>query len=328
MTRLVTSPHIKVACTSKPPYMHTILGAGGPIANELTPILLQHNEPVRLASRRPVTTFANVPWVKTDLTKRSEVMEAVKGASVIYMTAGLTYDKKVWAREWPLIAQNLVAAASETGARLLFFDNVYIYGHVQGPMTENTPHNPSSVKGEIRARIARTMMDEAQKGNIRLTIARAADFYGINSPNSVFDSMVLARLAKGQKAMWIGDPARLHSFTYVPDAARALYTLVQHPESNGVWHLPTAPALTGLQLMELAAQLFGTKARYTKVSKFLLQFIGLFNKPAGESVEMYYQNQFDYLFDSSKFENAFGVKPTEYKTGIKECAKKYYGFRF
>lgn len=307
--------------------MHTILGAGGPIANELTPILLQHNEPVRLASRRPVTTFPNVPWLKTDLTRRSEVMEAVKGASVIYMTAGLTYDKKVWAEEWPLIAQNLVAAAKETGARLIFFDNVYMYGHVQGPMTENTPHRPSSTKGEIRARIARTMMDEAQKGNIRLTIARAADFYGTNSPNSVMDSMVLARLAKGQKALWIGNPATLHSFTYVPDAARALYTLVQHPESDGVWHLPTARALTGLQLMEMAAQVLGTKARYTKVSRFMLQLMGLFNKPAGESVEMYYQNQYDYVFDSSKFEKTFGAKPTEYRDGIRECARKYYGIR-
>jgi nucleoside-diphosphate-sugar epimerase len=308
--------------------MHTILGAGGPIANELTPILLRHNEPVRLASRRPVTTFSSVPWVRTDLKKRSEVMEAVKGATVIYMTAGLTYDKKVWAEEWPLITQNLVAAAKETGARLLFFDNVYLYGRVQGPMTENTPHNPSSVKGEIRARIARTMMDEAGKGNIRLTIARAADFYGTNSPNSVMDSMVLARLARGGKALWIGDPSRLHSFTYVPDAARALYTLVQHPESDGVWHLPTAPALTGLQLMEMAAQVFGSKMRYTRVSPFLLKLIGLFNKPAGESVEMYYQNQYDYIFDSSKFEKTFGVKPTEYRAGIRECAQKYYGFRF
>ena len=110
---------------------------------------------------------------------------------------------------------------------------------------------------EIRARIARTLMDEAQQGNIRLTIARAADFYGTNSPNSVMDSLVLAKLAKGQKAMWIGDPSRLHSFTYVPDAARAIYKLVQHPQRGGIWHLPTAPALSGIQLMEMAAQVFG-----------------------------------------------------------------------
>jgi nucleoside-diphosphate-sugar epimerase len=308
--------------------MHTILGAGGPIANELTPLLLHHQEPVRLVSRRPVTQYPGAPWLKADLTKRSELLEAVKGSSVIYMTAGLTYDRKVWAREWPLIAQNLVDAARETGARLLFFDNVYMYGRVQGPMTENTPHHPSSVKGEIRARIARTMMDEAQKGNIRLTIARSADFYGTNSPNSVLDSMVLAKLARGQKAMWIGDPATLHSFTYVPDAARALYTLGRNPETdNAVWHLPTAPALTGIELMELAARVFGARARYTKVNRFMLKAIGLFNKPAGESAEMYYQNQYDYIFDSSRFEKAFGVRPTAYSEGIEECARRYYDNR-
>src|SRR4028119_1318564 len=121
-------------------------------------------------------------------------------------------------------------------------------------MTEETPYNPSSEKGKIRAQIAELLMTEAKAGNIRASIARAADFYGASSLNSFLDSMVLAKYAAGKKAMWLGNADAKHSFTYVPDAAKALVVLSEHPESdNQVWHLPTAKALTGRTFIEMAA---------------------------------------------------------------------------
>jgi nucleoside-diphosphate-sugar epimerase len=158
--------------------MHTILGAGGPVSNALTKELLTNGNTVKLVSRKPVTIFSGAQWVQADLKDRRQVLASVKGSSVIYITAGLTYNRKIWAAEWPLIMENLLAAAKETGARLIFFDNVYMYGRVKGAMTEQTPYNPSSVKGEIRARIAERLMEESKRGNINATIARGADFYG------------------------------------------------------------------------------------------------------------------------------------------------------
>ncbi|MBK6506339.1 MAG: hypothetical protein IPG02_11910 [Ignavibacteria bacterium] len=37
--------------------------------------------------------------------------------------------------------------------------------------------------------------------------------------------------------------------------------------------------------------------------------------------EMLYQNEFEYLFDSTKFVKAFGMEPTSYKEGIKATAE-------
>ena len=302
--------------------MHTILGAGGPVANALTGLLLQHGEVVRLVSRKPVTKFTGAAWVKADLTNRPEVLRAVEGTTVIYMCAGLKYDKKVWAAEWPQIMQNLIDAVRRTGARLIFFDNVYMYGKVEGAMREDTPYHPSSVKGKIRAAVAEGIMREIKEGTIRGAIARAADFYGSESMNSFFDSMVLAKYAKKEKAAWLGDPFTKHSFTYVPDAGRALFLLGQTESSDGqVWHVPTAPSKTGNQFIQLAATVFETAPRYQKVNKLLLQAIGLFNPLIGETAEMYYQYRYDYIFDSSKFEKAFSVKPTSYEEGFKELAR-------
>jgi len=241
---------------------------------------------------------------------------------VLYLCAGLQYNKKVWAREWPLIIRNVVKAAQATGARLIFFDNVYMYGRVEGPMTEETPYNPASVKGKIRAQVASYLMNEVKKGTLRASIARAADFYSAETKNSFFDMLVLDKYARGQKAMWMGNPNSLHAFTYVPDAARALFLLGTHPQTDGqVWHLPTAPALRGTEFLQLAAEALHTKPRFTRLGKRALQFIGLFNKPVSETVELYYQYQYDYIFSSQKIEDYFSIKPTPYREGIRAFTK-------
>lgn len=299
--------------------MHTILGAGGPVSNALAQELSKQNQPVRLVSRRKIQNPGNATWVGADLKDYQQVLQAVQGSSVIYMCAGLKYDKKVWAAEWPLIMQNLIDVTKATGARLIFFDNVYMYGHVAGSMTEETPYNPSSVKGEIRARIAEKLLHEAKAGNLRATVARAPDFYGTESLNSFFDSMVLTKYAQKAKALWLGNPASKHSFIYIPDAGKAVYLLGQHPEAdNQIWHLPTAPALTGKEFIQLAANTFNTRPNYRKVNKLMLQTIGLFNKLIGETAELYYQYEYDYVFNSRKFEKAFQVQPTSYAAGLEQ----------
>lgn len=298
--------------------MHTILGAGGPVANILTGELLKNGHRVKLISRRKIERFTGAEWVKADLTQKNEVLEAAKGATVLYMVAGLKYDKKAWAAQWPVIMSNIIEAAKQNNARLIFFDNVYMYGHVNGKMTEETPYNPSSVKGKIRAKIAQQLMDEIKKGNIKGSIARAADFYGAESMNSFLDSMVLAKFAKGLKATWLGNPQVLHNFTFVPDAGKDMYILGQHPESDGqIWHLRTAPALKGEDIMKIAARTFGAPMKYSRINKFMLDMVGLFNPLIRETSELYYQYKYDYIFDSSKFEKTFGLQPTAYEDGFK-----------
>lgn len=306
--------------------MHTILGAGGSVANALTRELLDNNQTIRLVSRKQqAITGKNLSWKKADLLNYAELQEAVKGSTVIYLTAGLVYDKKVWAAQWPVIMQNVINLAKETGARLIFFDNVYMYGLVNGPMKEDTPYNPCSVKGEIRAKIATQLMDEAKAGNIKASIARAADFYGTDNNNGFLDVMVLANLAKKQKAQWLGDPNKLHNFSYVPDMGKGMYLLGQKPESdNQIWHMPTAPVFTGKQFIELASGIYGMQPKHFAINKLMMSLYGLFNKNVGEMVEMYYQYDHDYIFDSSKFEKAFNFKPTSYEDGIKQMSETLY----
>ena len=305
--------------------LHTILGAGGSISNYLVPVLLENNEQVRLVSR----SMKNIPGTESmtaDLNDAEQTKKAVAGSSVVYLLVGLDYNFKSWKSQWPKIITNVIDACAESKAKLIFFDNVYMYGKVHGIMTENTAFNPCSRKGEIRAAIATELLTAIKEGKIQALIARSADFYGPGSDKTgMANIMVFANLAKKKNAQCLVDANKPHSFTYVPDAAKALYLLAKDDSAfNQTWHLPTRPnPLTGKEFITLAAKEFDRPAKYTVFAPWMIKVLGLFVPIMNEIHEMLYQNELPYIFDSSKFDDHFHFTPTSYEDGIKASAAYY-----
>ncbi len=305
--------------------IHTILGAGGVIANGLARELTDHKETVRLVSRKP-TPFPGAETLPADITDPQQAIGAIKGSDIVYLCVGLKYDFSLWRQEWPKIMTNTIEACKQAQAKLIFFDNVYMYGRVDGGMTEDSPYDPCSRKGDLRARIATQLMSEVRKGNITASIARSADFYGPGAgKTSVPGILVFDRLARDQRAQWLVNTKVRHSLTYTGDAVKALYLLAMDENSwNQAWHLPTATnPLTGEEFIESAAASLGKPARHMVLPKWMIGLGGLFDKTTAELSEMTYQYEFDYLFDSSKFENAYNFQPLSYEEGIKATAAHY-----
>jgi nucleoside-diphosphate-sugar epimerase len=300
---------------------HTILGAGGSIGNALTHTLLEKGEEVRLVSRSK-QPIEGAESVRGDLTSYADTLEGVRQSDIVYLCAGLPYDAKIWKTNWPKIMRNTIDACKEAEAKLIFFDNVYMYGKVAGIMTEETPYHPISKKGEVRAEIAKLLEEEMAKGNIKAIIARAADLYGPygSTATSIPRMMVFDRLMQHKRAQWMVDVNQPHSYTYIPDCADGLCLLANDDAAwNQVWHLPThSPAIDGKSFIRIAAHELGVEAKYSLLSKPLMKMGKLFSKIAAEAYEMLYQNEFPYHFDSSKFNNHFNYSPTTYQEGIKE----------
>lgn len=303
--------------------MQTILGSTGIIGTELAKSLLQYTDKIRLVSRNPKLVNPTDQLVVADLKNPRQVLSAVEGSEVVYLTAGLQYKISIWQEQWPLIMQNVIDACKKNKSKLVFFDNIYAYGLVKGWMKEDTLVNPVSKKGEVRAQIAQMIMSEVEKGHIDAIIARAADFYGPNTPLSFVTVTVFDNFKKGKKAQWFIDANKKHSMTYTPDAGRATAILGNTNSAyNQIWHLPTDKnVLTGKEFIEIAAKAFGVEPRYTVLNKWMIQMVGMFVPVVKESIEMLYQNEHDYLFDSTKFEKAFNFTPTSYKEGIVETVK-------
>ena len=303
--------------------MQTILGANGAIANNLVKTLPTYTNQIRLVSRNPKKVNPSDDVMSADLLNAEQTNKAVAGSKIAYLTAGLPYTTKVWTEQWPVVMKNVISACKMHNTKLVFFSNVYPYGKVSGWMTEDTPFNPCSKKGEVRAKIEETLLSEVKNGNLNAMIVRGADFYGPNTPLSFTDAMLLKNFAAGKKAQWMLNDHTKHSFTYTPDAGKAT-ALLGNTESayNQVWHAPTdRNVLTGKQFIEMAAKAFGVKSNYMVLPKWMIRMAGLFDANIKEAVEMLYQSEADYLFDSSKFDKAFNFKTTPYQEGIAETTK-------
>src|ERR1700676_4194200 len=199
--------------------MITILGGGGAIGNELVKLLAAKNQPFRLVGRNPRMTPGASETLPADLTDTEQTIRAIAGSGVVFLCVGLKYDRKIWQEMWPRIMNNTIEACKRAGAKLIFFDNVYMYGKVSGAMTEETPFNPCSNKGEIRAKIATTLINEWKSGALTAMIARSADFYGPDTRNGVPNLLVFEPYSQKKKASWLVNDSVSHSFTYTPDAA-------------------------------------------------------------------------------------------------------------
>ena len=307
--------------------MQTILGAGGIIGIELAKSLNEYTNEIRLVSRHPVRVNPNDELMVADLLNREALDKAVEGSEIVYVTVGFEYKLKVWQSSWPKLIENVIGACKAHGSKLVFFDNIYMYdvNHMDR-ITEQTPVNPPSKKGKVRAAIAQRLHDEIRKGELEVLIARSADFYGPGIQNtSMLFQTVIKPLSQGKKASWFGGDSFRHSFTYTPDAGKATALLGNTPEAfNQVWHLPTAAnPLTGLEWIEAIAFQMGVKPAYRTVPKYMVALLGWLVPIMKEMKEMMYQYDRDYLFDSSKFEKHFGWGATPYSEGIKESVKAF-----
>jgi nucleoside-diphosphate-sugar epimerase len=288
--------------------INILLGYGGAIGIPLASELLACGERVRTVSRTGAGP-EGADAKRADLLDPAQVAAVVDEGATVYLLAGLKYDLRTWRDQWPRIMRNVVSACASMGARLVFLDNVYMYGAVDGPMTEDTPIRPTSRKGEVRAAIAGYLQEEMAAGRITAAIARAADFYGPHADkSSVPYILVLNRLAAGKSAQVFCSADTRHSYTYTLDCAKALCLLAAAPDAFGqVWHLPTAcPLLSGREFVDLAARALGVAPRLSVIPAWTLKLAGLFSPMMRELAEMLYQNDRDYVFDSSKFERRFG----------------------
>lgn len=301
--------------------LHLIVGdgvVGLAVADELARLGL----PYALASRTPpVAAVQASKHRRVDALNLKSLLAASADASHVYVTLGLPYDTRVWQRDWPIVIENFVAAARVHRFKLVFFDNVYPYGPapLSVPMTEDHPQQPSSRKGRVRKALVDRLWRAVREDGLRLVVARSADFYGPGVRNSMLYAAAIQRQLQGKAAQWLGSPDKRHSYTYTPDAGRALVTLaLDDAATNQAWHLPTAePPPTTRDLLQQSAALLKAPSNVQVMPKPLLGVLKWFVPILREVHEMLYQINDDYVFSSAKFMRSYPeFRVTPYAEGI------------
>ena len=287
-----------------------------PLAKELK----NYVSKIRLISRSPKKVNETDELLPLDVNNLNQLDKAVSGSEVVYVTIGFNYNLKVWQKTWPPFMQAVIDACKAHRAKLVFFDNVYMYAKTAIPhMTEESPLEPPSKKGEVRKALHEMIMNEVKKGDLTALIARSADFYGPDTNKSVLVETVAKNLLKGKKAQPFGDINKIHTYTFTPDAGKATALLGNTADAyNQVWHVPTTKErLTTEQWIGLIAEELNMTPKIQKLPTWMLPIIGLFIPELKEFPEMMYQHETDYIFDSTKFEKRFGFVATRPQDGVK-----------
>ncbi len=297
--------------------MQTILGSTGAIGTELASVLPRFTDDIRLVSRNPQPVSGHEQLASANLLQAEDADRAIAGSDIVYMTVGLPYRVEVWQRDWPVLIGNVIEACEKHSAKLVFFDNVYPYGIVDGWMTEETPIQPASEKGVARAKVDSMILEAVEQGRIKATLARAADFYG-QTPLAWFHLLIIERLVNGKRPQYMINPKYRHSFTHIRDAAEGTALLGNTPDTfNQTWHLPTdMNVLTGKEWVRIAAEEIGGNPNPMSIPKWMMQLMGLFSPDMKNIAEMLYQNERDYLFDCSKFYDRFNYRAMTPHEGI------------
>ena len=240
---------------------HVVLGAAGGTGSAVVRELVARGLPVRAVTRSGTADVPEgVEQVAADIASPDGARQACEGAVVVYHCAQPDYTK--WPELFPPLTAAVLDGAAAAGAKLVFADNMYVYGPPDGPMTEETPQRAEGRKGRIRVEMAAAILRAHADGRLRCTIGRSSDYYGPRGTGTTAGDNIMKPALRGKRARWLGSLDQPHTLNYLEDMGRALVTLGERDEADGqVWHLPAAEPLTGRQFLTLVYEAAGHPAK-------------------------------------------------------------------
>lgn len=291
--------------------LHVIFG-GGQVGQPLAQILGKRGLRVRMV-KRSAGAPEGIELMQGDATDPNFCREAARGAATVYHCMNPPYSARIWAEVIPKYINNLIAAAGSSGARLVVLENVYMLGRTGGlPMNEDTPMNPCSRKGEVRAREAERLFEAHRRGEVRATAARASDYYGPGATLSHVGDQFWKPAIVGGRGRVLVNPDAIHTYHYVPDVATGLAILGSASDDayGKPWMLPCPPAESLRALVARFSHHLGRDIGLTVMPRWAMRGLGLMVPMIREINEMLYQWDEPFVIDDRRFREAFASEPT------------------
>ncbi|ACU75827.1 NAD-dependent epimerase/dehydratase [Catenulispora acidiphila DSM 44928] len=287
---------------------HVIIGAGA-TALATARLLAEDGEQVRLVSRRGTSTpHERVEPVALDATDADALTEICRGAATVFNCAMPAYH--TWPLALPPLFRAILSAAERGGARYVMLGNLYGYGPVRGPVTEDLPLLATGPKGVVRAQMWQEALAAHEAGRVRAAEVRAGQFLGAGAVSS-FTLTVAPAVLAGRLAL---TPAALDTttgYTAVGDAARALVGVARAEDAFGqAWHAPAGNA-TVRELATLLAKLASAPApQLETLTERDTALLSLTSPLWAEFEETAHMSHQDFVVDSRRIQRRFGLAPT------------------
>lgn len=295
----------------------------GPLGYAVAEELLARGQSVKLVNRSGVGDIPEgATLVKADVTNTEQTREVCKNVRTVFHCAMPPYTK--WPELFPAITYGIMKGAISAEANLVYGDNLYMYGQVNGPIKEDLPYNAKGPKGKIRGEMADKLMQAHNEGKVKVAIGRASDFFGPGVLNSILGERVFIPAIKGKTINLLGSIDQPHTFTYIKDFAKGLVTLSENKNAFGeVWHVPSAETITTQKFLQGVFSEIEMFPPVKTAPKFVVNVMALFNPIIRELKEVLPNNEQPYVVGHSKFENAFGNYSTPHKSAIRDTITWY-----
>lgn len=290
---------------------HLVLGAG-PVGQHLAAILVAQGDEVVLASRSGAGPQVRGAVRRAlDATDAEAVTREALGCVAVHNCLNPSAYHR-WPQLWPPMAAALLAAAERSGATLVTASNVYPYGPVDGPMTEDLPDRPSEAKGAVRAQMWAQAKAAHDAGRVRAVELRASNYIGAGVGDGSVINRVMPVALAGKGVRGLGDVTQPHSWTDVADVARAMAVVATHEEAWGrVWHVPTnAPRTFTEAVTDVLAAAGRPPVAVSAYPDWFLAMGGVFVPLLRELRTTAYQFDRPFVLDSSAMTRTFGLEPT------------------
>ncbi len=298
---------------------HVILGAG-PVGRSAARVLVEHGvRPVLVSRTAPREPVGGADHLLGDVRDRAFLDRAVPDGSpaVVYQALGLPYH--LWKSHWPPLQAAVVARCEAARARLVSFENLYLYGPPgDRPFAEDDPHRPNSDKGRVRSAMARQLEELRVQGRLEVVQVRASDLFGPEVDASALGSEVFGRLGRKQTPRGLGDPDAPHSWTYIDDCGRTLAAVGLHSTPPPVVHVPTEAPRSYRQVVELVSHLLGERVSVQVTPPWLLHLVGWFDPVVREVPEMLYEFRAPFVMGDAVAREHLGLSSTPFEQAVRQ----------
>lgn len=299
---------------------HVVTGAG-PVGWTIAEQLAEAGHEVRVLTRSGSgPEHPAVERLRVDVSDSAALRPALAGATAVFHCIHAPYAAKAWREELPAAEQAVLRAAQ--GAVVVFPESLYSYSDPGAPMTESSPRTATGGKRGVRTAL---LAARASSPTPAVSVV-ASDLYGPRVRNAHAGERMVPAVLAGRTVRVLGSADAAHSFTYVPDYARAMIAAAAAPSVwESILHAPTARALTQRALVQAFADAAGTRARVGTLPSWVIRAGAVVPGMLHELAETLYQFTDPFVMDSAHSEALLGLSPTPLAEAARETADWWRG---
>jgi nucleoside-diphosphate-sugar epimerase len=294
-----------------------VLGATGGIGGEVARLLLASGWRVHALNRKAddlaaANRTSGVVWVQGDAMSAADVVAAASGQSVIVHAVNPPGYRN-WGKLVLPMLDNTIAAARANDARIVLPGTVYNFGPDALPNPhEDSPQNPVTVKGRIRAEMERRLRTAAAAG-AKVLIVRAGDYFGPSAANNWFSQALVKPGKPVTKISYPGVHGVGHQWAYLPDVATTMVRLLEKSDeldAYAVFHMTGHWDADGTEMIDAIRRTAGNAnikvaAMPWGVMRLLSPVVPLFR----ELAEMRYLWRIPVRMNNKGLESVLGAEP-------------------